>query len=441
MRPLAVLALLAAVTLLGCGARTELRGCFADVECDDGVECTIDACEKGACVFSPVPSRCDDGVECTVDTCEADGCRFDPDDDACEDGVECTADTCGAEGCVFTPRDFDCDDFVECTVDACTAQGCVNEPDDALCATSTCDVVACDPVDGCLILSDGDTCDDGIACTFDLCDAEAGTCLHQPCDSLCTNGLFCDGIERCDTDVGCVPGPPACELGLACSADSCAEGQGACVHNASPGCLPPLSFVVAAADGALLSVPAFGGPTSVIAAPAAKIHYDIAILGGRWFVLDTGPPEVAELVPFTQEVKASYPVPGGNSLGAGPDGKLYAADTSVYRIDPDTGEWSFAAQLPPGYVSSGDISFLGERMFVSTGGPCGETLVEVDLAAGSAVPVGENGLGCVYGLVTVGDTLFTLDCSGKIGTFDPDTGVSQVLSTQPTSVYGADVLP
>src|SRR5262245_36060960 len=40
-----------------------------------------------------------------------------------------------------------------------------------------------------------------------------------------------------------------------------------------------------------------------------------------------------------------------------------------------------------------------------------------------------------------GGTMFILNCDGKVGTFDPATGVAHVLSTTGASVYGADVLP
>lgn len=440
--PLLLAAALAA-SLPGCGSRTELRGCFADADCDDGVACTIDACVQARCAFTPVPSRCDDGVDCTVDICRPDGCVSVPDDGACDDGVDCTDDACGAQGCVSTPQDTECDDGIDCTVDTCGPEGCVSVPDDALCAgTPTCEVVVCDPAAGCAIVpGDGDPCDDGVDCTFDSCNTSAGECLHQPCDSLCTNDLFCDGVEQCDLALGCVAGPPACALGAACSADTCDEAGQQCGHEVAGGCLPPLRFLVGDGDGALLAVPAYGGPVEVIAPPDLKIHYDVALLGDRWFAIDTNPPALVELWPMTQQVKASFPVPGGNSLGAGPDGKLYAADTAVYRIDPDTGDWDVVAQLPVGYESSGDIAFLGDRMFVSTGGPCGSMLVEVNPATGAATPIGENGLPCVFGLAVSAGTLFVLDCSGKLGTFDPDTGVSHVLSTPDAFVFGADVLP
>jgi hypothetical protein len=54
--------------------------------------------------------ECDDGVPCTVDTCDAGVCRHTPDDAQCDDGNVCTSDTCNAvTGCVNTFEDADGD--------------------------------------------------------------------------------------------------------------------------------------------------------------------------------------------------------------------------------------------------------------------------------------------------------------------------------------------
>ncbi len=80
-------------------------------------------------------------------------------------------------------------------------------------------------------------------------------------------------------------------------------------------------------------------------------------------------------------------------------------------------------------------------MFVSADGPCGGALIEVDTSSGTANVLGGDGLGCVYGLAATSDTLFILNCDGKIGTFDPNTGDARVLSTSGLQVYGADISP
>ena len=334
--------------------------------------------------------------------------------------------------------DADCDDGVKCTVDTCQPTGCVHQPDDAACDDGVfCTRDRCDPIEGCKHKHDDSICDDGIACTIDACDTTTDACRHDACDSMCDDGNFCNGVERCDTVFGCAMGQPACELGLGCN-DTCNENQQTCHHPAS--CTPSGPTLVAiTASGALVSVDPFTGTTTQIASGNAT-YFDIAILGNRWFAIDPAP-ALIELKPNTLHIKHSLPAPNANSLGAGPDGMLYAASNDVYRIDPDSGAFTVVASLPAGYTSSGDIAFLDGRMFVSADGPCGGALIEVDAASGTTDILGGDGLGCVYGLAATSDTLFIINCDGKIGTFDPNTGDAHVLSTSNLQVYGADVLP
>jgi hypothetical protein len=337
-------------------------------------------------------------------------------DDECDDGIGCTIDACEPTGCVHLPDHDACDDAVLCTLDVCDAGvGCQNQHSDAV-------------------------CDDGIACTIDACDAATDACRNDACDNLCDDGVFCNGVERCDTTFGCAVGSPPCDLGLACSVDTCQEANDRCDHVQPSACAPDVRLLVTDATGALLQVSPYGAPTVTIAASNGNTHFDVAILGSRWFVINPNN-RIAELTPMTNTQITSFQSPSANSLGAGPDGKLYAASTTVYRIDPDTGASTALGQLPAGYSSSGDIAFLNGRMFVSADGPCGGALVEFDTAAGTGTLLGGDGLGCVFGLAAAGGVLFVLNCDGKVGTFDPDTGEARTLSTPQISVYGADTLP
>jgi hypothetical protein len=330
--------------------------------------------------------------------------------------VGCTIDGCGDFGCENVPDHAACNDGVVCTLDSCSAAfGCSNE---------------LSPL----------ACDDGLACTNDSCDAATDTCRNEPCDSLCDDGQFCNGVERCDAAFGCTSGPPACTLGLGCEASSCAEAGDVCTHTLPPGCVPPdVHLLVTDQDGDLYDVAPYEDPSStLIAASAGATHLDIAVLNGRWFAIDFS---LVELVPGTNQVMADLGQLGANSLAGGPDGMLYAANTWVIRVDPDTGDQQFLGALPPGHASSGDIAFLGDRMFVSTDSGCGGSLVEFDVATGTGAVLGGDGLGCVYGLAGAIDRLFLVNCDGKIGTFDPDTGQARIFSTTPVLAYGADLLP
>ncbi len=105
----------------------------------------------------------------------------------------------GEPGCT---TDDDCDDGLFCT----GAESCV----DGSCVALS----ACPPgVNGCVMVGA-------------ICDEENDTCLDEPDDSLCDNGLFCDGAEFCDPKSGeCLPGltcPAAidgCKIFGACDED------------------------------------------------------------------------------------------------------------------------------------------------------------------------------------------------------------------------------
>lgn len=79
-------------------------------------------------------------------------------------------------------------------------------------------------------LDDGQ-CNDAIDCTFDSCDLTLKRCRFVPDDAKCQNALYCDGVERCDHKLGCVPGVPVgCGDNSPCTIDSCDEATQSCKH-------------------------------------------------------------------------------------------------------------------------------------------------------------------------------------------------------------------
>lgn len=115
-----LLALLVATT--ACGAKTGLLvdaspedsaivdsgppPCRRDRDCDDGVECTEDRCDRGTgvCFAEVVNEACDDLLFCNgVERCDRiRGCL--PGTSPCGDAVMCTVDTCEETlGCLSTP--------------------------------------------------------------------------------------------------------------------------------------------------------------------------------------------------------------------------------------------------------------------------------------------------------------------------------------------------
>ena len=117
---------------------------------DDGLPCTVAVCvPEAGCVSRPVP----DGPLCDGGRGVCDAGRCVPlswectEDVVCDDGVDCTADACGPAGCTHTPVAGACDDGVACTADACGATGCTHTPraDGTPCVSGMCKAGRCEP--------------------------------------------------------------------------------------------------------------------------------------------------------------------------------------------------------------------------------------------------------------------------------------------------------
>jgi cysteine-rich repeat protein len=116
----------------------------------------------------------------------------------------CTAD------CTIPVLGTSCEDGVFCTVgDACNGiGGCVaGSASDASCTNG----LFCDGAETCHATNDCQpgippAIDDGVACTDDSCDETGNVIVHAPNHLSCTNGLFCDGTEICDRNLGCRQG-------------------------------------------------------------------------------------------------------------------------------------------------------------------------------------------------------------------------------------------
>ena len=71
-------------------------------------------------------------------------------------------------------------------------------------------------------------CDDGISCTKNFC--LNSKCQYEKTDSLCDDGLFCNGAESCDLFQGCISGTFDCDDNLDSTLDLCDESVRQCVH-------------------------------------------------------------------------------------------------------------------------------------------------------------------------------------------------------------------
>ena len=244
------------------------QGCLYETNdslCDDGVDCTNDRCDlERDCISEGDDSQCDDEIGCTVDRCDAEqGCLSTGNNLLCDDNIECTSDICSEgvgclsfsnnsqcpdgqicrvdEGCYEPPLcdgedDPRCDDGQECTSERCDPETgrCIYEANDDFCDDGQfcTGVEACAPFRGC-VLSSIPVCDDNHNCTIDQCNEEEDECEYIPENSRCNDGHYCNGLEQCDPDGGCVSGtPPTCDDGQECTNDSCNDDQNRCVYEA-----------------------------------------------------------------------------------------------------------------------------------------------------------------------------------------------------------------
>jgi cysteine-rich repeat protein len=228
------------------GADNDCDGVTDDVACDDGNDCTADACDADTgCTHETLTgTSCDDGDVCTLaDHCELGVCAGTTIN--CDDSNLCTTDACDPTGgCIYTFNTADCDDGDPCTVaDECKQGACGGFAIDCDCDTDT----------DCLALEDGDICNGTLVCDTAVlpheCVVDPGTiiecpepegvdapCLEAACHPLsgecsfapagdgatCEDGNLCTLGDQC-LDGACVPGAPisTCNDGNPCTADSC----------------------------------------------------------------------------------------------------------------------------------------------------------------------------------------------------------------------------
>jgi hypothetical protein len=204
--------------------------CSTDADCDDGSYCTgREACVDGSCTVG-IPVTCapdDDGVDCTEARCDdaAQGCISSPNDERCDDAAFCNGfERCDARLGCQAGAVVVCDDGIDCTLDQCREDlaACGGLPQSELCQDGVfCNgSELCDLVRGCI--PGPLACEDGVACTQDICTEETFSCESVPVSALCDDGLFCDGTETCDPFLGCLAGQAPC------AGQSCNEAQNQC---------------------------------------------------------------------------------------------------------------------------------------------------------------------------------------------------------------------
>src|SRR5690606_15454869 len=152
------------------------------LNCDDGNPCTSDSCDsdKGCQYTVNEGQDCNDGNGCTTsDSCNADGsCSGKP--VVCDDGNDCTQDACNAGTCEFTPVEngTSCDDGSSCTESTSCQSGVCTADSATVChdTTNPCVTSSCGDsgTEECTQINrpDNTPCDDGNPCTTgEVCQA------------------------------------------------------------------------------------------------------------------------------------------------------------------------------------------------------------------------------------------------------------------------------
>lgn len=303
--------------------------------------------------------------------------------------------------------------------------------------------------------TDGE-CDDGASCSDDVC--VGGLCVSTPRDERCDDRSFCTGTERCDPFApsadprGCVLGAPiVCGDGVSCTVDVCDDARAACVSTPDAS-LCPISHRCDAVRGcqarALAHDPSFlyeidlpSGDLNLLA-PLPVGLTDLALNpdGNLYGPADGALYRVDYDAGTADRV---VDVPGTfNALDFSPTGGLYGAvDDRVVEIDVVRGTVRTVARFPPMLITSGDLAFVGSRLFATTTRDASATspdvLVEVDLTTGTSRVVNSVGHRCVWGLAPLGDTLYGLTCEGLLLRIDTTTARGEVLRTGSARFYGA----
>jgi len=222
--------------------------CTVDADCNDGLFCSgVESCQAGVCQSGTAIDCSSLDDQCNAGVCNEtlDACAQQPANEgsSCNDGLFCNvAETCQSGVCSGGATK-DCSDGNACTADSC------NETIDRCTSLPVIDGTACDDGQFCTvsevcalgICGNGlaRDCSDGVACTADSCDETNNACLNSPDDSVCNDGLFCNGTETCNVLLDCQSGTAIiCDDTDACTTDSCNETIEACEFTAIPECAP-----------------------------------------------------------------------------------------------------------------------------------------------------------------------------------------------------------
>ena len=205
--------------------------CVSDADCDDGLFCNgVEPCDGFVCQVGTPPCgdcpNCDEALDECVNPCLEDA--------DCDNGLFCDgAETCDGCSCqVGTPPCEDssppcpaCDEqadvclSAECTLDSECDDGVFCNGSESCSDTCVCTVGTSPCEQDFVCLEEVETCVNPPLCAW--CDEETGICTDGCfADADCDDGLFCNGIDFCDSCL-CRPGTPPCEYDCDEEHDEC----------------------------------------------------------------------------------------------------------------------------------------------------------------------------------------------------------------------------
>jgi hypothetical protein len=130
-----------------------------------------------------------------------------------------------------------------------------------------------------------------------------------------------------------------------------------------------------------------------------------------------------------------------NSLAFDKDGRLYGATSALYAVDISTGASTLIGSTG-GYVSSGDLAFVGTRLYLSSVGT-NDSLFALDVATGRGNFIGSIGFPQVFALATDKSGVLYGVTGTRLLRINPDTGAGTVLVNYGGHglgvAYGADL--
>ncbi|MFH0977666.1 MAG: right-handed parallel beta-helix repeat-containing protein [Candidatus Woesearchaeota archaeon] len=200
-----------------------------------GHECSVEQCsaecdEANSCVAT----KCVGDSYYTGGNCDAQcGCSYNIENCNVQDGwydtgatqfvplTQCTQKqqkqqefkdySCSIDGCVFNVTQTQ---WIDTNITSNANEGTSCNSDDLCTTGSVCSAGEC--------VGTPKNCSDSFACTVDSCNSESGSCEHIADNAVCDDSLFCNGIETCNVNTGCVPGTPVdCQSNNLPAIDSC----------------------------------------------------------------------------------------------------------------------------------------------------------------------------------------------------------------------------